>query len=105
MKVYIKENSRYAFFAAKKLKGERMAMVLGNTIHLYKVSREEFLNEKSWVCHEIRHVLQFKQHGYFPFLIKYLIDWMKHGYTNNRFEIEANESENDLSLLKNVQFV
>ncbi|HUM97152.1 MAG TPA: DUF4157 domain-containing protein [Chitinophagaceae bacterium] len=105
MKVYIKENSRYAFFAAKKLKGKRMAMVLGNTIHLYKVSREDFLKEKSWVCHEVRHILQFKQHGYLPFLFKYLIEWMKHGYINNRFEIEANESENDLSLLDKVQFV
>ena len=82
-----------------------MAMVLGNTIHLYKVSREDFLKEKSWVCHEVRHILQFKQHGYLPFLFKYLIEWMKHGYINNRFEIEANESENDLSLLDKVQFV
>lgn len=105
MKIYIKENSRYAFFAAKKLKGERMAMVLGNTIHLHNVSREVFLADKSWVCHEIRHVLQFKQHGYLPFLFKYIFDWMKNGYEKNRFEIEANESEKDESLLQHVQFI
>lgn len=104
MKVRIKENSHFAFLAAKKLKGRRMAMVLGNTIHLHNISKEDFLADKSWVCHELRHVLQFRQHGYFPFLFKYLVDWVKHGYTNNRFEKEANESENDLSLLSGVEF-
>ncbi len=105
MKVYIKENSRYALLAARKLKGERMAMVLGNTIHLHNVTKEDFLLDKAWVCHELRHVLQFRQHGYVPFLGKYLWDWMKNGYANNRFEKEANESECDLSLLNDVEFI
>jgi hypothetical protein len=105
MKVYIKQDSHFAFLAAKKLKGERMAMVLGKTIHLHNISPEDFLKDKSWVCHELRHVHQFRQHGNVLFILKYLFEWTKRGYTNNRFELEANESENDMTLLNDVQFI
>jgi hypothetical protein len=105
MKVYIKEDSHFAFLAAKKLKGKRMAMVLGKTIHLHNITTDEFLKDKSWVCHELRHIHQFRQHGSVQFVFKYLFEWLKNGYTNNRFELEANESEQDMSLLNGVQFI
>lgn len=105
MKVYIKEDSHFAFLAAKKLKGRRMAMVLGRTIHLHNVSIADFLKDKSWVCHELRHIHQFRQHGNVLFVLKYLTEWVKHGYTNNRFELEASESEQDMKLLDGVQFI
>jgi hypothetical protein len=91
----IKENSWLAKIAAKKLHSNNVAMVLGNTIHLHNTSRQEFLLNESWVKHELCHIKQFKQYGYFMFTIKYLYESMKVGYYNNKYEIEAREAENE----------
>jgi len=93
-KVKIKENSCAARIAAWKLGSDSVALVLGSTIYLHNVSKEIFLRDKRWVAHELKHIQQFRSHGAFIFLYKYFIEWMKHGYTNNRFEIEAREAEN-----------
>lgn len=95
----IKEDSLFARVAAKKLKGKRMAMVLGSTIHLYGVSKADFLNNDTWLRHELKHVEQFRQHGYLPFLIKYVWQSFKHGYYKCSFEQEARAAENDEFLL------
>ena len=105
MKVRIKENSWVAKLAAKKMKVDSVAIVFGNTIHLYNTSRSQFLNDSDWLCHELKHVQQYKQHGFAGFIGKYLFEWMKNGYYNNRFEIEARESEKDVSLIKNIEIV
>jgi hypothetical protein len=94
-KYYIKENSLLARIAARKLKQDKMAMVLGRTILLHDTKREEFLNNKRWLRHELVHIRQFKQHGYFIFLLKYLIESIKNGYNNNKYEIEARNAEDD----------
>jgi hypothetical protein len=94
-KYYIKENSLLARIAARKLKQDKMAMVLGRTILLHDTKREEFLNNKRWLRHELVHIRQFKQHGYFIFLLKYLIESIKNGYYNNKYEIEARNAEDD----------
>ena len=49
-------------------------------------------NEK-WFKHELCHIRQFKQHGYFGFIVKYLYESMKKGYYHNRYEVEAREAE------------
>jgi hypothetical protein len=90
---YIKENSWLAKIAAKKLATKNVAMVLGKTIHLYNTSREEFLADKKWLKHELCHIRQYKQHGYFCFIVKYLWESMRKGYYNNRFEVEARKAE------------
>ena len=90
---YIKENSWQARIAAKKMKATAVAMVLGKTIHLYGASKQEFLADKNWVKHELCHVKQFKEHGYAIFLIKYLWEWARVGYYNNKYEVEAREAE------------
>ena len=105
MKVQIKENSWVAMLAAKKMKAVKVAIVFGNTIHLHNTSRTEFLNDSDWVCHELKHVLQYHQNGFAGFIGKYLFDWMRNGYHNNRFEVEARESEKDISLIKETQFI
>ncbi|HQW83728.1 MAG TPA: DUF4157 domain-containing protein [Ferruginibacter sp.] len=93
-KVYhIKENSWLAKIAAKKLNTKNVAMVLGKTIHLYNTSREEFMANEKWFKHELCHIRQFKQHGYFGFIVKYLYESMKKGYYHNRYEVEAREAE------------
>ena len=105
MKVRIKENSWVAKLAAKKMKVDSVAIVFGNTIHLHNTSRSQFLNDSAWLCHELKHVQQYRQHGFAGFISKYLFDWMKNGYYNNRFEIEARESEKDFSLIKNIEII
>lgn len=89
----IKENSWIARLAAQKLKSDRVAIVLGKTIHLHNTSKEAFLNDKNWLKHELCHVKQFKQHGYLLFITKYLWESLKHGYYNNKYEVEARAAE------------
>ena len=88
----IKERSLFARIARLVLKSPNVAMVLGKTIHLSGVSREEFLQNKPWLAHELCHVRQFEQHGYFRFLGLYLLESLKRGYYNNRFEVEARQA-------------
>lgn len=90
----IKENSWLAYIAAKKLRTASVAFVLGKTIHLHNTTKEEFLNHPTWLKHELCHVQQFKQHGFFMFVIKYLYESIKVGYYNNKYEVEAREAEN-----------
>ncbi len=91
--INIKENSWLAKIAAKKLRSNSVAMVLGNNIYLYNTSKEEFLQNTKWVKHELCHVQQFKQHGFAGFIIKYLWESIKKGYYQNKFEVEARKAE------------
>jgi hypothetical protein len=89
----IKEGSWLAKLASIKLKEPRIAMVWGTKILLYGVTEEDFLNNKKWLKHELAHVKQFKEYGFFCFIVRYLFETYKNGYTNNRFEIEARDAE------------
>ncbi|MEP7238358.1 MAG: hypothetical protein ABI685_10850 [Ferruginibacter sp.] len=68
-------------------------MVLGKTIHLHNTSKAEFLNDERWLKHELCHIKQFKEYGYFNFVVKYLWESLRKGYYNNRFEVEARAAE------------
>ena len=92
MHLRIKENSFFARVACWVLKSPNVAMVLGKTIHLSGVSRETFMQNPSWVSHELCHVRQFQEHGYIKFLWRYLLECYRHGYYNNKFEVEAHEA-------------
>ncbi len=100
----IKENSWLARLAARRLGTENIAVTIGNTIHLYKATREEFINNRKWVYHEICHVRQFRKYGLVRFLFLYSWETLRHGYRRNRFEIEALAAENDEGLLPLVKF-
>ena len=91
---HIKENSWQARLAAKKMKANSVAMVLGNTIHLWGTTKENFLADERWVKHELCHIKQFAKNGYLLFVVKYLWESLKVGYYNNKFEVEAREAEN-----------
>ena len=93
MKAHIKENSWIAKFAAIKLHSDNVAIVIGKTIHLHNVSKEDFLKNIRWVKHEMCHIRQFEKHGYFIFICKYLYESMKSGYYNNKYEVEARDAE------------
>ena len=90
---HIKVNSWFAKLAAKKMKAYQLAIVMGNTIHLFNCSKEDFLKNERWLKHELCHVRQFKEHGYYLFIIKYLWEWMRKGYYNNKYEVEARAAE------------
>lgn len=77
-----------------------MAMVLGKTILLHDTTTNEFISNRKWIRHELAHVQQFKKHGYLLFLFKYLLESIKNGYYNNKYEIAARAAEDDDSLDK-----
>ena len=90
---FIKENSWIAKLAALKLRSKRVAIVIGKTIYLHNTSKQEFLKDERWVKHELCHVRQFKENGYLPFIAKYLLESIRKGYYNNKYEVEAREAE------------
>jgi len=92
-KLNIRENSWIAKWAAKKLKSENVAIVIGKTIHLHNVSRQQFLTNEKWVKHEACHLQQFRKNGTFIFILKYLWESLRHGYYNNKYEVEARKAE------------
>ena len=94
--VRVKENSWLARLAAAKLKSKSVALVVGSTIYLHGVTREKFLQNPTWVRHELKHVEQYQRLGKINFLASYIAEWMRHGYHNNKFEIEAREAETDV---------
>ncbi len=90
----IKENSWIAKLAAKKLGTDNVAIVIGKTIHLHNTSKQNFLQDKKWVKHELCHVRQFEQYGFVNFTARYLWESLKNGYYNNKYEAEARKAEN-----------
>ncbi len=88
----IVERSVFARIARMVLKSDNVAMVLGKQIHLSGVSREDFLKDDAWVAHELCHIEQFRQHGFFRFLWLYFIESCRKGYYNNCYEVEARQA-------------
>lgn len=105
MKVKIREGTLFARMAARKLKCTTVAAVCGNTIHLWNISREDFLKRTPWVVHEIEHVRQFQRYGFVWFSVLYLWESARRGYYNNRFEVEARVAEAGVADLSGIEFV
>jgi len=103
--VRIKENSWLAKIAARNLNSAKVAMVIGETIHLYNSSKDEFLSNQRWVCHEVAHVKQYRELGFLKFIVLYLLESFNKGYENNRFEVEARRKERDTAMLSGIQFL
>ena len=97
--VTIIEDSRIAKLAARKLGSNTMAITIGHKIYLHNVSRNAFLKNTSWLCHELKHVEQFRRYGFVPFIFRYLWESLLKGYYNNKWEVEARNAEGDFGLL------
>ena len=95
MDYFIRENSWIAKMAAFKLRSARVAIVIGDTIHLHNTTKEDFLKDERWVKHELCHIMQFRKYGFFNFIFKYLLESIKHGYYNNKYEVEARSAETE----------
>lgn len=91
----IRESSWVARLAAWKLGVSSVAITIGRTIHLHRAGASELLNNDAWLRHELKHVEQFRHHGFLPFVFKYLLESARNGYYQNRFEREAREAEQD----------
>ena len=89
----IKEGSLIARIAAWKLKASTAAIVMGKTIYLHNATKEELIANERWFRHELIHVRQFKEFGFIGFLVRYLLESLKNGYENNKYEIEARAGE------------
>ncbi|CAN5837355.1 hypothetical protein BH10BAC2_BH10BAC2_34370 [soil metagenome] len=105
MKISIKEHSFIAKIASIVLGQNKVAIVTCNIIHLWNTGKDEFLQNKKWLQHELVHVLQYREHGCFKFMILYLWESIKNGYTGNKFEKEARLYENEPALSANVQVI
>lgn len=84
-------NSPLARIARLVLASPRVAMVIGQTVHLSGTSRAQFLADPEWVAHEQVHLRQYRENGLLPFLWKYLLESARVGYYRNKYEVEARE--------------
>lgn len=91
--------------AAVVLKGEKVAIVIGKTIHLHGTQEAELLNSTAWLRHELMHVKQYRQNGTLVFILKYLWECCCKGYLNNRYEIEARTAAGMVDFEKKFEVV
>ena len=98
-KVFIKENSLIAKIGAKFLKVNNVALTIGNTIYLHNATKKDLLNNKIWLSHELVHVKQYEKLGKIKFLFLYLIECLRKGYYNCKFEVEARDKENNFEII------
>jgi hypothetical protein len=103
----IKENSWLARLASLKLRKGQVAIVFGHTVHLRNTTREEFLADTPWVCHELTHVQQYRRYGTFGFVVRYLYSWVRTGfrYPDINMEKEARAAEGNTALLDYFEFM
>ncbi len=82
-----------ARLSAAKLKKDCCAIVVGHTIYLWGISKTNFLEDEAYLRHELQHILQYRQEGLLRFITKYLLESLRNGYYNNKFEVEARAAE------------
>jgi hypothetical protein len=99
----IRERSFIARLAAWKLKSDAVAIVIGKTIHLHNTAKTEFLQNRRWLLHELKHVEQFRQHGFLSFIFLYVWESIRRGYVQNKYEIEARAAETDDGFIKKLE--
>ena len=91
--------------AARKLRAHAAAIVIGRTVHLHNATRTEFLSNRRWLRHEMVHIRQFQHHGFLPFIARYLWESLLHGYSNNKYEVEARLGERDDRVCEGLRIV
>lgn len=92
-RIRICERSFIARLAAYKLGASSVAFTIGRTIYLHNVGKDEFKADRRWVVHELKHVEQFIRYGFLPFIVMYFVEYIRNGYWENRFEVEARDAE------------
>jgi hypothetical protein len=100
----IKENSFIARLAARKLRSKNVAIVFGSCIHLYGVPKADFLSNKHWLRHELKHIEQYERLGFVRFIFTYLWQTMHVGYYRCGLECEAREAEHDEEIINRFRY-
>jgi uncharacterized protein (DUF2342 family) len=88
--------------AARKLRADSVAIVIGKTIHLHNATKRDLISNRRWLRHEIAHIRQFRHHGFLSFMMMYLWESLRKGYYNNKYEIEARAAENNEGICEGV---
>ncbi len=101
LSVKIKERAWIACIAARKLKAGNVAIVIGNTIYLHGVTRAYFLSNPAWLRHELKHVEQYRRLSIPLFIMLYLYQCLRFGYTNAPLELAARQAEADEQIAEN----
>jgi hypothetical protein len=57
-------------------------------------SAEDFFKDPALMMHEYCHVMNQWEPGHLT-IWRYILEWLRHGYWNNRFEIEARQFTTD----------
>ncbi len=86
--VRIIEHSRFV-----RLHARAVATTRRRRIYL-RGSAEDFFSDPSLMLHEYCHVLRQWEQGRLT-IARYLLEWLRRGYWDNRFEIEAREFADD----------
>jgi len=84
-------NSRLAKLLKRITGAGEYAITTSKNCCRYSCS-EDFVSA-AWRKHEETHKKQFAELGCFQFVVQYLWETVKHGYKNNKFEIEARHGE------------
>ena len=95
-RIRIYEKSFIGRMAAYKLGASAVALTIGRTIHLHNVYKDDFKADRRWVVHELKHVEQFMRYGFLPFIFMYVVEYIRKGYWENRFEVEARAAEDEV---------
>lgn len=94
--IRVRECHLFARLAAWKLRSAGgMAITIGNTIYLHNATVEDLLQNRAWLQHELAHILQFHEWGFWRFLYCYIRESLLKGYRDNRFEIAARDMEKE----------
>lgn len=70
-----------------KMKGAAAAVTLGGTIVVHPEARID----AGLLAHELVHVRQWREDPLFA--VRYVAEWVRRGYWQNRYEVEAYEHE------------
>jgi len=73
--------------ALARMKGPAAAVTLGRTI----VVHPDVRLTRRLLVHELTHVRQWEEDRLFP--LRYALESLRHGYWNNRYELEARQAE------------
>jgi len=75
------------------------AITFGNYIFLAPKSSA---SDSSLLIHELVHTAQYRRDGFIPFMVKYSTAWLKSGYSQVPYEIEAIRATQDFILTRQL---
>jgi|GEM_PF-576163 len=104
IRVRIRQDAWLAKMACKCIRQKDVALTLFKTIYLSHSTAGHFLANQRWVAHELAHVRQFMTYGKLRFLVMYLMESLRRGYYQNKWECEARAQEDKAEILQDFYF-